>query len=111
MNHEPESPQTRSEARFERERLAITYFRLHEYPEGQAEAIARHYLSVFTAARTLQMLVGLREGGPRPGLEEAIRLFTNTIRRAHAGDLGIALDWCAPVIDFVATSAKKDIPE
>lgn len=77
-------------ARMERAGVTLT---LH--PEAQAEAIARHYIALSTAARDLLALVESRDSfGGRPlEVDSAIAYLVVEIKRRHADDFGLPLEW------------------
>lgn len=86
---------TREESLREIERLQ-TVHRLAKYPSAQAEALARHYLSMAQIAKDLKWLVDQERYAPEvmvAGGEECILMLTNQIKEAHLKDLGIELKW------------------
>lgn len=77
-------------ARMDRAGIALT---LH--PEGQAEAIAMHYVALANTARDLLELLKMRDAyGRRTGdADEAIAYLVGEIKCRHADDFGLPLEW------------------
>lgn len=91
-----------SAARYEAAVKAMRQERFMLHPETQAEAIANHYVTLaMLAIQTLEM-IKVKEHGPRLGygekspLDDAIEHNIQTIKRAHAYDFGIELEWRKP---------------
>lgn len=85
-------------SRIERYELMSAQLRLAESsPLHQAEAIARHYLSVVGLARDLMDVVKLRRyGGDNEQADAIIAMLVAQLKRAHRSDLGIELEWPHP---------------
>lgn len=84
----------REQALSQIERLQ-TRHRLSRYPQTQAEAIARHYVSM--AQNALFLMRAIDEVRyhelDQPQNMEAIEMVVNKIKSAHLKDLGIELEW------------------
>jgi uncharacterized protein YukJ len=71
---------------------------LGQYPNTQAEAVARHYCSMIHIALDLKNMVELKRSshGPEKDLDDLIAITLMKIKEAHLTDLGIALEWGKP---------------
>ena len=72
------------------------YDRMNRSPEfDRAERIASHYLRNAASAQYLLKIVEMvRNGATRtPEVEETVRYISDSLRAAHAADLGIELTW------------------
>lgn len=80
--------------RHHEQRGALVRQRLSESTEGQAEAIARHYIAHANIAENLLKMVEARKHtGGYGELDRAIKMLTDEIKNNHWNDFGIALEW------------------
>jgi hypothetical protein len=97
----PSNETTASQIQYRRYHIAERRATLRDHPEGQIEAIAKHYLYSVAAAKTLLKIL---EHLPycEPGSEnertarECAKILADGLRESHAMDLGLELDWGKP---------------
>lgn len=83
---------TATEIRAETMAIQSAFQRLAEHPELQVEAIAKHYLAHAYLSKDLVSMINLRRRNVT-GLDEMIQVGIEFIKRNHAHDLGIPLEW------------------
>ncbi len=74
--------------------MEVAQHRLRMFPSEQAEAIARHYVSLAHLSLSLLKLVEMRElVTDTKDADAAIDHCVEAIKKSHRDDFGIELDW------------------
>lgn len=97
---------SQSNTRYEQAVTEQAYASLSEYPNRQAEAIARHYVSNLRIALTLLELIKSRPHGESGRkVDSIIAHCVEEIKRNHRFTLGLKLEWPVhPAPEFKKTT-------
>lgn len=78
--------------------LIVARQRMEQHPRERAEAIARHYVANFNAAKDLLDICENRKryAPSSDDIDALIQQLAGDIARAHARELGIELEWNDP---------------
>lgn len=88
------NPPSATSARYKQELGNIARRRLLNYPDQQAEIIARHYVAHARSAQALLQLVESRKHVlSSPDVDSVIQRLVDEIKNNHWHDFGIELDW------------------
>lgn len=91
-------------------RATMRFMELSMYPQLQAEAIARHYLSHLEIAKQLAHCLRHAQYDRSTWAMEVIQYELALIKTNHLCDLGIPLEWPKPKDDYkymVCSEPKK----
>jgi hypothetical protein len=81
------------EERIQEQLVHMKYNWLAREPYAQFEAIADHYTNLFATAIHLRYLVRHYQRGYDVNTEACMEIMAAQIKKAHAYDLGIKLEW------------------